>query len=57
MVIVHFLVNSETTFPVKTFELPSFGFHETESRGEPGGGNRERNKSGLERSKGVKDTL
>ena len=43
MVIVQFFVNSETSFSVKPFKLPAFGFHETEIGGEPRGGDGERN--------------
>ena len=45
VIIVHFFVYSKTSFSVKSFKLPSFGFHASEIWGVPGGGDGERNKS------------
>ena len=45
VVLVHLFVNTETSFPMKTFKLPTFGFHQTEIGSEPRGRDGKGNRS------------
>lgn len=57
MVIVHFFMNHEMSFPEKAFKLSIFGFHVWKLGDKPASGCGDRNRTCFDWGKGIEDVL